>query len=335
MAKPSWVATGGQVVHVMNRATQGQLLITCGTDFRIFECTLQQARTKYQMRILACCVMPNHYHLVVWPRADGDLPRFMHWFGSMLARRLHASRGTTGRGAIFQGRYRGVLARDEAAIYRLLRYVERNPVRANLVVRPDEWPWSTASANATTRIWADAWPVPRPAGWVSLLVSVEPQDELDHVRTCVALGVDIVVETPAEAAPAGSTSTGSVEDDRLVGRDKDAVVEVPADGSRQHHLFDVSTLRDQVVDLVAMRDPRDILLDDRALVEDVGHVVSRGADQLDPAVEGGVIRPGPGECRQERVMDVDDLPRIASDERRRQHLHVARKDDQLDVVLPE
>ena len=141
----------GRAYHVMNRATCGQVLFDESEDYVRFLCTLQQARAKVPIRLLSYCLMPNHWHLVLWPAADDDVMRFTHWLTGTHAQRVHARRGTKGRGAIYAHRYGAVPVNDDAAFLRVVRYVERNAVRAQLVERAQDWLWSSACARLSTR----------------------------------------------------------------------------------------------------------------------------------------------------------------------------------------
>ena len=88
--------------------------------------------------------MSNHFHLVVRNENDGDLPKFMRWLCGTHAKRFHARRGSTGTGAVYQARYRAFPVQTDGHFLRVCRYVERNPVRANLVSRAEHWRWSTS-----------------------------------------------------------------------------------------------------------------------------------------------------------------------------------------------
>ena len=70
-------ATGGIVTHVLNRSNARRPLFEHDGDYELFEHTLEQAHARTPVRILSYCVMPNHWHLVLWPRGDGDLPEFI------------------------------------------------------------------------------------------------------------------------------------------------------------------------------------------------------------------------------------------------------------------
>src|SRR5713101_412578 len=101
---------GGLVYHVLNRA---------------------HARTP--IRILGYCLMPNHWHLVLWPRDDGQLSEFMRWLTVTHTQRWHAHHHTAGTGPVYQGRFKSFPVQSDEHVITVCRYVERNPLRANLV----------------------------------------------------------------------------------------------------------------------------------------------------------------------------------------------------------
>ena len=96
------------------------------------------------MRLLAWCLMPNHFHLVLWPHGDGDLSRWMQWLLTSHVRRYH--RHYHGSGHVWQGRFKAFPIEEDEHLWTVLRYVERNALRANLVRRAEDWPWSSAAA---------------------------------------------------------------------------------------------------------------------------------------------------------------------------------------------
>ena len=192
----------GRAYHGMNRATCGQVLFDESEDYVRFLCTLQQARAKVPIRLLSYCLMPNHWHLVLWPAADDEVMRFAHWLTGTHAQRVHARRGTKGRGAIYAHRYGAVPVNDDAAFLRVVRYVERNAVRAQLVDRAQDWLWSSACARLSTRLDVARWPVPKPATWTAFINDEEPALELADIRARVAFNQPIGTEVPTLAIPA-------------------------------------------------------------------------------------------------------------------------------------
>jgi putative transposase len=193
----------GTTFHVVNRATHGQLLCRDFGEYLTFVRILAWAVDQSPIRLFALSVMPNHFHLLLEPIAERDLPIFMHRFQMTHALRLRQWRGTQGRGAVYQGRYRASRVHAESYFYRAVRYVERNPVRARLVTRPDEWMWSSASPVAALQgIRLAPWPVPRPTGWDEFVNQVEPESDLAFLRRRTArreplVDPEVEVATPA------------------------------------------------------------------------------------------------------------------------------------------
>jgi putative transposase len=186
---------GGIVFHVVNRATQGQLLSRDHGEYLAFQRLLGRAVRKKDMRLLAYCLMPNHLHFLLQPRKDDDLARFMQWLTSIHAKELHTWRGTTGRGAIYQANYHSSVVDTDTYFYRAARYVESNPVRAGLAERAESWPWSSASPTSSIQgVELAAWPLPRPRDWLTFVNRGESALDLiyirDRVRTGKRLGPD-------------------------------------------------------------------------------------------------------------------------------------------------
>lgn len=103
MPRRSRFSTAGYVFHVLNRAVARQTIFQSEGDYDAFVKTLEEARRKVPMRVLAFVVMPNHWHLVLWPAEDDALSEFMRWLTVTHAQRWHAAHGTTGTGSLYQG----------------------------------------------------------------------------------------------------------------------------------------------------------------------------------------------------------------------------------------
>ena len=130
-------------------------------DYAAFLKLMQDAHERLPMRRLAWCVMPNHFHLVLWPHHDGDLSTWMQWLLTAHVRRYHHH--YRGSGHVWQGRFKAFPIEEDEHLWTVLRYVERNALRANLVRRAEQWTWSSAAALAGGPYAAmlDAGPVPR------------------------------------------------------------------------------------------------------------------------------------------------------------------------------
>ena len=98
-----------------------------------------------QARLLSYCLMPNHWHLVFWPRrkADTVLSELMRWVGTTHVRRWHKHRHSVGTGPIYQGRFKSFPIQEDDHMLTVCRYVERNALRAGLVDRAELWRWGS------------------------------------------------------------------------------------------------------------------------------------------------------------------------------------------------
>jgi putative transposase len=97
---------GGLVHHGLNRANARLRIFGKDGDYEAFEAVLAQAQGRFGTRILAYCVLPNHWHLVLWPRANGELPRFVGWLTLTHTQRWHAQHHIVGSGHLYQGRFK-------------------------------------------------------------------------------------------------------------------------------------------------------------------------------------------------------------------------------------
>ena len=177
---------GGIVFHVLNRSARRSRLFYKPEDYVAFEVILAVALRKFRVRLLAYCVMPNHWHLVLWPEGS-DLPRFMHWLTLIHARQWHEANGTHGSGHVYQDRYRAIPVQDDRHLLTLIRYVERNPLRAHLVDRAEQWQWSSAwdGGHSCNRMKLTPWPIPRPVNWIEMLNETQTGAELEAVQKVI------------------------------------------------------------------------------------------------------------------------------------------------------
>ncbi len=189
---PARYALGGYTYHACNRAIPETTLFESPADYEAFEGLMGDAFSLVDMRVLAYCLMPNHWHLVVWPRGDDDLAKYMHWLTMTHAQRWRRFRESEGRGHLYQGRFRSFPVQDDEHLYRVCRYVERNALRANLVRRADEWRW----CSLWRRLHRDRvngpplcdWDSGRLSDWVALVNEPQTQSELDAIRTSCTRG---------------------------------------------------------------------------------------------------------------------------------------------------
>lgn len=161
-------------------------------DYEAFEKVLNQAVERTQTRLLAYCLMPNHWHLVVWPRKDGELSKFVGWLTLTHTQRWHAHRRSTGSGHVYQGRFKSFPIQENDHLYTVARYVERNALQANLVRRAEHWRWGSLyrrlRGSAEDRALLAAWPSPRKPGWVDYVNTPQTPAELQAVRRSLDRG---------------------------------------------------------------------------------------------------------------------------------------------------
>ena len=169
---------GGFVYHVTNRCAAGVTLFDSRAAYRAFVNLIAEAYAVRPTRLLAYCVMPNHWHLVLWPETDDAVERFVGWLSLTHVKRLHRWRGT--RGPVYPKRYEAIPVESGRSLYRVIRYVERNPCAAGLVSTPRAWHWSSASPGS--RIQLAEWPAPRPADWEDYVGTAIESAELQDIR---------------------------------------------------------------------------------------------------------------------------------------------------------
>jgi putative transposase len=177
---------GGVCDHVLNRGNDRRDVFLKAGDYRAFVKAIADAGDEVPMRVLAYCLMPNHFHLVVWPHADGDLSRWMHWLANAHVRRYHRHYHSSGH--LWQGRFKAFPIQEDDHLLTVIRYVERNPVRAGLVDRAERWPWSSLGAGAWPAVRLDPGPVARGPGWVEWVNAPMTEAEVAAVRACAARG---------------------------------------------------------------------------------------------------------------------------------------------------
>ncbi len=177
------------IYHVWNRANGRHPIFEKTGDYEAFERVLREAQDQVAMRTLAYCVMPTHWHLVVWPRRDGELSRFMAWLTLTHTQRWHAHYHSAGTGHLYQGRFKSFPIQTDAHFLTVCRYVERNALRAGLVVQAEEWRWSSLWRRTQgASQWLTDWPMAQPEDWVTWTNEPQTDTELEALRRCVARG---------------------------------------------------------------------------------------------------------------------------------------------------
>ena len=186
MGRPRRATEGGLVYHVLNRANARMTVFEKDGDYEAFERVLEEAVARYGTRLLAYTLMPNHWHLVVWPEEDGELSQFVGWLTLTHTQRWHAHRHSTGSGHVYQGRFKSFPVQQDEHFYGVCRYVERNALRAKLVRRAEDWRWCSLwrwlSGSARQRSLLASWPLARRPGWVEHVNTPQTEAELAALR---------------------------------------------------------------------------------------------------------------------------------------------------------
>jgi putative transposase len=179
--------SGGLILHVINRGAKRAELFATPNDYRAFENLLFETKKRVKIPLLSYCLMPNHWHLVVWPDSDQSLSRFMQALTFTHAIRWNAFRGLNGIGAVYQGRFKAIPVQRDEHFLRLCRYVERNAVRAGLVNDPGDWRWSSfwRRMHACDYGFLDKWPVAVPSDWETVLKCEQPTAEIAALRESI------------------------------------------------------------------------------------------------------------------------------------------------------
>lgn len=153
MPRPPRIQVPGGIHHITARGVRRLPIYASDADYRLFLDLLGLAAERFGWRILAYCLMPNHYHLVIYTPLP-NLSEGMHRLNSRYAHAFNDRSGYTGH--VFEARFAAVLVERDGHLLELIRYVHRNPVRARLCREPGEWKWSSYRALAG-RAPAPAW----------------------------------------------------------------------------------------------------------------------------------------------------------------------------------
>jgi REP-associated tyrosine transposase len=186
------ICPAGICFHVLNRAVARLTLFEKRGDYEAFERVLSEAFTRQPLPIFAYSVMPSHWHFVVRPETNDQLSDFFRWLTHTHTMRWHAHYHTQGTGHLYQGRFKAFPIEEDEHLLAVLRYVERNPLRANLCERAEEWEfgsaWRNAHGDMKARGLLSSWPIPRPRQWKSFVNKPQTEAEVEAIRRCVNRG---------------------------------------------------------------------------------------------------------------------------------------------------
>ena len=189
MPRQARAARGGYVYHVMNRGHAGLTLFDAPADYEMFVRLLATTQAVAPMRLLAYCIMPTHWHLVLWPEHDTELSGYMARVSNTHVRHCQ-SQHPEHNGHFYGSRFRSFPVEEDAHLLTVLRYVNGNPLRARLTASAEQWPWSSLNPRLPdgTEIPLTDSPIHQPRNWLELVNQPLTDQELAALRTCAVRG---------------------------------------------------------------------------------------------------------------------------------------------------
>jgi putative transposase len=189
MARQPRLDIADQIFHVINRSNARWNIFKTNQDFQGVLKSLVETLELIPIDIFAFCIMSNHWHFIAKPKAGGDMGRFFGKFTQKATQRWHIKHGTVGSGHLFQGRFKSFLVEKDEYFLQLAKYVEANALRAGMVKKAEEWPWSSLYLRLNNpalakRIFA-SWPIDMPKNYLSLLNQPLPKVQLDSIRASI------------------------------------------------------------------------------------------------------------------------------------------------------
>ena len=177
--------------HVTQRGNARQVILSHDQDRTAYLELLRQYSELYGLSLLGYCLMSNHVHLIVIPRSATALSQTLKQTHGRYSSYWNARESSSGH--VWQGRFYSCPL-DESHLWRALRYVELNPVRAAMVSSPENWRWSSAAAHCIPDApasmldmdpWQKRWTAP---DWAEYLHAGESDADLSALRHCTHNG---------------------------------------------------------------------------------------------------------------------------------------------------
>jgi len=146
MARLPRFAIPGQPQHVIQRGNNREIIFSHDDDYRFYLKSLRDACVEYQCAVHAYVLMTNHVHFLMTPKMENSIGKVMQSLGRRYVQYYNYTYERTG--TLWEGRYKATLIDSEQYLLTCSRYIELNPVRANMVQHPSEYPWSSYHCNA-------------------------------------------------------------------------------------------------------------------------------------------------------------------------------------------
>jgi putative transposase len=190
MGRPRRTSVRGYLYHVLNRGNGRPPVFYKDFNFEAFIRVLTEAHDRLSIRLLAYCIMSNHWRLVLWPTKDRELSEFMRWLTVSHTQRWHAHFHTQGTGPLYQGRFKSFPVAANDHLLTVLRYVDRNPLLAGLVSSACKWRCSSLGRTCEGLLGPPLkeGPIARPANWPDWVDETEMEAELAALRHSIVRG---------------------------------------------------------------------------------------------------------------------------------------------------
>lgn len=189
----------GDIYHALNRGNGRQTIFRKPEDYEAFLRVCAEGLDRYAVELFSFVLMPNHWHLVLRPGKDGEMGRLLRWVTATHTQRYHAHYHTSGEGHVYQARFKSFPVASDEHFLVVCRYVERNPLRAGLVDRAENWRfgslWRWNQGAEPPPALLSAWPIPRSPNWVERVNRAQTPQEIAAVRTSVQRGRPFGEET--------------------------------------------------------------------------------------------------------------------------------------------
>jgi len=162
-------------------------------DYDAFFRCVAHAHMAIPMRVISIVLMPNHFHAVLWPRQDADLSEFMRLMTVTHTQWWHAHHHTAGTGPVYQGRFKSFPIQRDEHLLTVLRYLDRNPLRAKRVNRAELWQhgslWLGRQAEPPAWLLPESkWPLKRSADWLTWINTPQTPKEDAELQVCIKRG---------------------------------------------------------------------------------------------------------------------------------------------------
>jgi putative transposase len=173
-----------QIYHIINRGNRREAVFHDNYDYEKFLKLLLESKEKYSIKVYAYCLMPNHFHIVIYTKYAQSLSQAMHWISSSYVRYYNKRYNISGY--LWQGRYKSFIVQEDTYLLVLLKYVEANPKRAKIVNDCIDFKYSSAKQRVDNNAYIiDDVPIIFPLNWLEFINSDENKVDLDSIRNSI------------------------------------------------------------------------------------------------------------------------------------------------------